>query len=423
MKKSLYFLAMIFISINLANAQWTDLNAPSAASPDQYLYLKVAVSTDGKNIAAYCSKIQISPFLMDNKYVVSSNYGISWTEHPAPENSTPNDMFWDGDDLFVKLPNDSTLKKSTDFAANFTNQNSNFFSTTMSENILMSSNNKWYLVKNVGVSQFNLQESTNKGVSWSDLGTVSNSANPNFFEYLFANNGNVISTSVTGASYSTDHGLTWSASNFPSAITVSQANCISKATNGNVILFEWATKKIFRSTDNGVNFSLVTSTSLPSNTNRCAFYQNDLICVCLDGSTHKSTDEGVSFTQLTPPGGILESAFGSGNEIMIETNSNIYIAGKNKIYRYGILTVGIEDEKVVDKFDLYPNPANDLVTIAKIHNGSSVKVFDVSGKSVYSSISTGEQLTINIADFTNGIYMVCIENKGNATNMKLVVNK
>lgn len=423
MKKIIYIIALIFINLNYASAQWNNLNAPSSTSPDYYLYLKMAVSLDGKNIATYCSKLQISPFLMENKYIVSSNYGTSWAEHSAPANSTPNDMFWDGNDLFVKYPSDSALKKSTDYGANFSNQNPNFFSTTMSENILMSSNNKWYLVKNVGLNQFNLQESANKGVSWSNLGSVSVSANPNFFEYLFANNGNVVSTSVAGTSYSTDNGVTWTASTFPNGITVSQANCISKASDGDIILFEFSQKKIYRSTDNGVNYTLVNSTNLPSNSNRCAYYQNDLICICLDGSTHKSTDDGASFIQLTAPGAILESAFGSGNEIMIETTSNIYIAGKNKIYRYGNLSTGIEDKTEEINYLVYPNPAKDFVILNNLPASSTIKMYDVTGKQVYSSSITNEQTIINTSTYTNGIYLISIENNRGITYKKLVVTK
>lgn len=89
------------------------------------------------------------------------------------------------------------------------------------------------------------------------------------------------------------------------------------------------------------------------------------------------------------------------------------------------LVTGIADfDNVFNTLIVYPNPANEFVTLTNIPNGSTVKILDVTGKVVYSSATTNDQTTaINMIDFKNGIYLIRIDNNGNIANRKLVVNK
>ena len=87
-------------------------------------------------------------------------------------------------------------------------------------------------------------------------------------------------------------------------------------------------------------------------------------------------------------------------------------------------TTSVENIKDEFSFNIYPNPANDFVTITNLPIGSTMRILDITGKVVYSSAITSEQTTtINTTDFINGIYLIRIENNGNIANRKLVVNK
>lgn len=87
-------------------------------------------------------------------------------------------------------------------------------------------------------------------------------------------------------------------------------------------------------------------------------------------------------------------------------------------------TTSVENIKDEFSFNIYPNPANDFVTITNLPIGSTMRILDITGKVVYSSAITNEQTTtINTTDFINGIYLIRIENNGNIANRKLVVNK
>lgn len=105
------------------------------------------------------------------------------------------------------------------------------------------------------------------------------------------------------------------------------------------------------------------------------------------------------------------------------------VSGYHLYYDYWVVklsagTTGIEETTNSVSFIIYPNPANDFVTITNLPKGATVNILDVTGKVVYSSSTTNEQTsTINTADFTNGIYLISVENKGTITNRKLIVNR
>lgn len=392
-----------------AEAQWTDLNAPSLAPSGYYQHYKMAVSPDGKNIITVCSLLMVET---NNKYLVSNDYGATWKTVPAIVNSAPNDMFWDGDDLFIKLPNDSTLKKSTDFGNTFTNQNPNFFSLSYTENILRSPNNKWYLVKNLGLDQsglpqYRLFESADKGVTWTDHSAASVASIPDFYKYLVANNGNIVATrTLGGTSYSTDNGLTWTKSTFPED-PWQVKKMSNKADDGDIVASDG--QKLYRSTDNGVNFALVSSTNFPANTSFISYYHNDLIAVCSDGSTHISTDDGVTFTQLTAAGAVLQKP-----DVVAESNSNIYVADKSGMYNYGG-EVGVKElSAFAENISVYPNPINNILNIEvkDISTSLNVQIVDVLGKTITTQNLNASTNSIDVSNLVNGVYFVKSANGG-----------
>ncbi|KXK43713.1 MAG: hypothetical protein UZ11_BCD004000491, partial [Bacteroidetes bacterium OLB11] len=72
---------------------------------------------------------------------------------------------------------------------------------------------------------------------------------------------------------------------------------------------------------------------------------------------------------------------------------------------------------------IYPNPAADFVTVTNIPNGSTIKITDITGKTVYSSVINNEKTTIGTTDFVNGVYIIQVTNNGAITTRKLIVNK
>src|SRR5690606_17749865 len=84
--------------------------------------------------------------------------------------------------------------------------------------------------------------------------------------------------------------------------------------------------------------------------------------------------------------------------------------------------MNVEENKPLS-FDVYPNPTKESVTISNLPTDSTLKIVDITGKILYSSVIKDEQTTINTSNFVNGIYIMHIENSGNIANKKLVIKK
>lgn len=74
-------------------------------------------------------------------------------------------------------------------------------------------------------------------------------------------------------------------------------------------------------------------------------------------------------------------------------------------------------------FQVYPNPANDFITISNIPVGSSIKIFDVTGKIIWNTSESTQKISINTSAFTNGIYTVYIINNKIMAAKKIVINR
>ena len=67
----------------------------------------------------------------------------------------------------------------------------------------------------------------------------------------------------------------------------------------------------------------------------------------------------------------------------------------------------LEKEKIAVK--MYPNPANELLTIVRLPNtGASLKIVDMQGKTVMTTATNTNQAIVNISSLENGIYVVLI---------------
>lgn len=86
-------------------------------------------------------------------------------------------------------------------------------------------------------------------------------------------------------------------------------------------------------------------------------------------------------------------------------------------------STSVTKDVAFEKIKLYPNPANDFVTIVNMPHGSTLSITDMAGKLVYGSTVAGTQATISTANFVNGIYFIRLEHNGSVVNRGLIVNK
>ena len=113
------------------------------------------------------------------------------------------------------------------------------------------------------------------------------------------------------------------------------------------------------------------------------------------------------------------------------TNATIFDYAYNSIPDSAILAgqttaTGIIENSFASSINLFPNPANNHLTIALGSNNKIVQVTiaDITGKVIYTTIATDTQkVEVNTKDFAEGIYVVQIQAAGFIGTKKLVVEK
>lgn len=87
---------------------------------------------------------------------------------------------------------------------------------------------------------------------------------------------------------------------------------------------------------------------------------------------------------------------------------------------------GITENSFASSINVFPNPANNYLTIALGNNTKKVEVTiaDITGKIIYTNIATNTQkVEVNTKDFAEGIYVVQIQIADFIATKKLIVSK
>ena len=85
-------------------------------------------------------------------------------------------------------------------------------------------------------------------------------------------------------------------------------------------------------------------------------------------------------------------------------------------------SVGVEDV-VAENINVYPNPAKSVVNVYA-ENLNKVTVYNSVGQLVYTENVDEDNLVIDVASWTNGLYYINLETKSGAkSSQKIVVNK
>lgn len=69
-----------------------------------------------------------------------------------------------------------------------------------------------------------------------------------------------------------------------------------------------------------------------------------------------------------------------------------------------------ENQNLLSKFLMYPNPANDKVTITNAPLGSEIKLLDLNGRELISQKATSENTELNVQALPQGLYMIKVGN-------------
>lgn len=118
------------------------------------------------------------------------------------------------------------------------------------------------------------------------------------------------------------------------------------------------------------------------------------------------------FGSFTPPGNIpngtifnYEIVNNGSSKILIVTNPG----NGNKVF-YNNSILGTKESAIKKKARIFPNPTSDFLIVEDVEKNLKVKIFDLSGKMFYETLSSGKALKINTTDLQKGQYILSIEN-------------
>lgn len=132
-------------------------------------------------------------------------------------------------------------------------------------------------------------------------------------------------------------------------------------------------------------------------------------------------ENGEEITGQTNPGPSFTSTDASGALTVEFISDGTGVAyGWEATVNCGIMS--IEDNDLSSGVSVYPNPTSSVLNIDAKKEIISVKLNDVSGKSILSKKSNALKETLNIQHLPKGVYILTVEMKGQTTTKKIIKN-
>ena len=147
---------------------------------------------------------------------------------------------------------------------------------------------------------------------------------------------------------------------------------------------------------------------------------------CIFGSMVPSVDDKIRivYQMDNEPGLIVR-----GDEDLVDNNDIVYLE-IDTVGLFGSTTSILENNNEITSFSIYPNPANDLTTIAislEKTEKVTISVVDLLGKEISNEekvmFSGTTKEIIDVADYQNGIYFINLQVGTQVTTKKLVITK
>lgn len=217
---------------------------------------------------------------------------------------------------------------------------------------------------------------------------------------------------------STDNGITWTQKSSTGLVSAeSQVGPSRLLSIGNDLFY--GIGGVFKSSDEGATWTKIDQGFASSDTRSLYYDGSSLYSSTYSGrKTYKSTDLGVTWTEFGGTGEWFFKAITNHNGALFGV-----IHSKDSIYVYGSISSSTDLKNINDIVAIYPNPVNDFLTINNLTNGSLLKIKDITGKIIVSSLVINEKTIINTENFNNGVYILCIEDNRKTYNKKFIVNK
>jgi hypothetical protein len=138
----------------------------------------------------------------------------------------------------------------------------------------------------------------------------------------------------------------------------------------------------------------------------------------LIGSVQKYVDAQGEATYNLNPGSYSYRVTATGH--YMQTGS-VQVVDENKTVDVTIIGTSIDDNILNSVFNVFPNPTTGIIKIQgeKVIN-SKITVFDITGKQVINKFSDNAETSIDISEFSNGIYIIQVDTGEEIYRQKLL---
>jgi hypothetical protein len=138
----------------------------------------------------------------------------------------------------------------------------------------------------------------------------------------------------------------------------------------------------------------------------------------LIGSVQKYVDAQGEATYNLNPGSYSYRVTATGH--YMQTGS-VQVVDENKTVDVTIIGTSIDDNILNSVFNVFPNPTTGIIKIQgeKVIN-SKITVFDITGKQVINKFSDNAETSLDISEFSNGIYIIQVDTGEEIYRQKLL---
>ena len=317
--------------------------------------------------------------------------------------------------------------KTIDGGTNWTKQTTALFDTDDSFPNLV-----YFWDANNGVTQgdpsggyFEIYTTTDGGTTWTRVPNA-NIPTPLANEYGYAVNYDVVGNTIwfgtdKGRLFkSTNQGLNWTVTQSPITDfggTVSGSYSFSDANKG---LLCTSTGILYKTINGGSNWTAQTYTGNIGNRN--IEYIPGTSTIVSVGTTPNSstsytaysTDDGLTWTEAMSGTQVTTLKFkdanlGFGGGFTISSTSG-------GIYKYNNTVLGTDDFTSAKNLMAYPNPTSDLLNISG-KNISEIMIFDMTGKQVMTKkVNEADNLSLDVSALSSGLYLLNATNDSGSTS-------
>lgn len=129
---------------------------------------------------------------------------------------------------------------------------------------------------------------------------------------------------------------------------------------------------------------------------------------------------------IAPNGPVYTTQLVSSRKVLIAGDFNTFVnIPRNNIARLILpieIPTNVKKEFSKDSnFSVYPNPTNTSINIENLKVGASMIIRNICGATVYNEQINNSKLTLNVSNYTNGIYFITVTDKDHSFTKRLVV--